>query len=130
MEALFCRIEIAHSTNYKYKNAEDGKYYIGEVEIIGYFDINEKPIKETFKPIDVREIQKDEKNIDKPKIDVEEVKVVQNKDKNLDYEIVKNPKNSYYLKVFAKKIVGGGIGGGLGAGLGLILVVLLHQLYL
>ena len=122
MEPLFCKIEIAHFTNYKYKNEEDGKIYIGEVEIIGYFDINKKPIKEIFKPIDVREVQKNETDFEKPQIEVEEIKVVEKEDKKLDYEVVKNPENSYYKKIF-KGFLGGAIGGGIGAagGVGLIL---------
>lgn len=122
-EPLFCKIHIAHFTNCKYKNAEDGKIYYGDFEIYGYFDVNtDKPIKEQFKPINVREIQKEEKVIDEPKLEVEEIKVEENEDKNLDYKVVKNPKDSYYYKIF-KGIVGGVLGGGLGAAGGLGLIV-------
>lgn len=57
-EHLFCRIEICHYKNYRYQKEEDKKFYIGEVEVIGYFDINEKPIKEDFNEIDVRRFKK------------------------------------------------------------------------
>ena len=33
---LFCQVEIQHIKNYKW--SEDGKDYVGEVEIIGFFD--------------------------------------------------------------------------------------------
>ena len=45
MDTLFCKILIAHLTDYQYQSAENGKFYKGEVERIAYFDFNnEEPL--------------------------------------------------------------------------------------
>ena len=90
MDHLFCRVEISHMYNYRYQDAEDNKFYIGEVELTGYFDINEKPIKEEFKKIDVREIQGNETNLPAPKINVEVFTGEKDENQNLDYKVEKN----------------------------------------
>lgn len=51
---LFSQIEYKHIQNYKLK--EDGKEYNAEVEIIGYFDLNHLPIKESINVIKKVEI--------------------------------------------------------------------------
>ena len=119
MDHLFCRVEISHMYNYRYQDAEDNKFYIGEVELTGYFDINEKPIKEEFKKIDVREIQGNETNLPAPEFDIEVVNVEQDENQNLDYKVEKN--TGYYYKKILGAGIGGGIGGGIGAGLGFLL---------
>jgi GTP-binding protein EngB required for normal cell division len=119
-EHLFCRIEICHFKNYRFQKDEDKKFYLGEVEIIGYFDINEKPLKEDFIEIDVREIQKDEKDLPKPELAVEAIKAEEDENNNLYHKTIENPPDSYYWKAF-KTIIGGGIGGAIAGGLGLLL---------
>ncbi len=120
LDHLFCRVEISHMHNYRYQDAEDNKFYIGEVELTGYFDINEKPIKEEFKKIDVRVIQENETNLPAPEINVKVINAEQDENQNLGYKVEKNPPTSYYYKTF-KGILGAGIGGGIGAGLGFLL---------
>ena len=56
---LFCQVEIQHFKNYKWE--ENGKEYIGEVEIIGFFDLNKKPIKERTNVIKKEEVRKEVK---------------------------------------------------------------------
>ena len=58
-EALFHTVEINHINNYKWKG-EDGKEYIGEVEIIRFFDFNKEPIKERMNIINKEEVKKQE----------------------------------------------------------------------
>ena len=53
---LFCQVEIKHIKNHKWK--ENGKEYIGEVEIIGFFDLNKEPIKEIMNIIKKEEVIK------------------------------------------------------------------------
>lgn len=91
LEHLFCKVEISHMYNYRYQDAEDNKFYIGEVELTGYFDINEKPIKEELKKIDVRVIQENETNLPAPDINnIKVVEVEQDENQNLDYKVEKN----------------------------------------
>ena len=122
LESLFHKIEIIHQYNYKYFDDDDKKYYFGEVEIIGYFDINEKPIKEVFKKIDVKEIDAEKKidDLPAPEFSVEVVKAGEDENKNLDYIVENNPNDSYYSKLFN---AGKGLlfGGASGAYLGLII---------
>ena len=53
---LFCQAEIKHIKNHKWK--ENGKEYIGEVKIIGFFDLNKEPIKEIMNIIKKEEVIK------------------------------------------------------------------------
>ena len=53
-EPLFHQVEIKHLNNYKWK--EGNKEYIGEVEIIGFFDFNKTPIKERTNIIKKEEV--------------------------------------------------------------------------
>ena len=52
---LFCQIEIKHIEN---QWNENGKEYIGEVEIIGFFDLNKELIKEIMNIIKKEEVKK------------------------------------------------------------------------
>ena len=53
-EPLFHQVEIKHLNNYKWE--EGNKEYIGEVEIIGYFDFNNTPLKEWTNVIKKEEV--------------------------------------------------------------------------
>lgn len=55
---LFHKVEIQHLQNHKWKD-ENGKEFIGEVEIIKFFDFNENPIKERMNIIRKEEVRKD-----------------------------------------------------------------------
>jgi len=54
-EPLFNQIEIKHIKNHKWE--ENGKKFFGEVEIIGYFDLNNEPIKERINVIHKEEVK-------------------------------------------------------------------------
>ena len=55
-EPLFTKVEIKHIQNHKWTDEKDGKEYIGEVEIIGYFDFNNEPLKERLNIISKKEV--------------------------------------------------------------------------
>ena len=55
MEPLFSNIEIIHQP--KYKIMDQGKKYECDIEIIAFFDLNDRPIKETIKILSKREIK-------------------------------------------------------------------------
>ena len=57
-DPLFSRVEIQHIQNHKWN--ENGKEFVGEVEIIGFFDFNQEPIKERMNIIKKEEIKKQE----------------------------------------------------------------------
>ena len=54
---LFNRVEIEHIKNHKWKD-KDGKEFFGEVEIIGFYDLNDEPIKERLNIITQKEVVK------------------------------------------------------------------------
>lgn len=71
-EPLFNQIEIIHIKNYKIQ--ENGKNYLAEVEIIGYFGLNNsEPLKETIKVLDRKEITTKDDN---PKDKKEDIKCI------------------------------------------------------
>ena len=53
---IFTKVEIKHIQNHKWTDEKDGKEYIGEVEIIGYFDFNNEPLKERLNIISKKEV--------------------------------------------------------------------------
>ena len=55
---LFSKVEIQHLTNHRW-NDENGKEYIGEVEIIRFYDFNTQPIKERMNIIKKEEVRKE-----------------------------------------------------------------------
>lgn len=114
-EALFCQIEIQHINNKKIK--ENGKTYLVECEIIGYFDFNHLPIKEQENIIKKEEIiEKTVSTIPSPSTNVYVYKADQNRDGNLNYNREEgNENNSHYIR---NKVIGGGLGGIGGAALG------------
>ena len=123
-EPLFNRVEIKHIKNHKWKDEKDGKEYIGEVEIIGYFDFNNEPLKERLNIISKEEVVPN--IINSPPSS--NITVIDAK-KNKNDEIVYNPQegnknNSTYVKhdmSTGGRTVVGGIGGALiGTGIGLL----------
>ena len=50
-------MEIEHIKNHKWKD-KDGKEFFGEVEIIGFYDLNDEPIKERLNIITQKEVVK------------------------------------------------------------------------
>ena len=50
-------MEIEHIKNYKWKD-KDGKDFFGEVEIIGFYDLNDETIKERLNIITQKEVVK------------------------------------------------------------------------
>lgn len=61
-EPLFSQVEIMRVKDYKIDDKKTGKQYLAEVEIIGFFDLNENnvPIKEKVKVLKKREITEKE----------------------------------------------------------------------
>ena len=126
-EPLFSQVEIMRVTDYKIE--ENGKKYLANVEIIGFFDLNENniPIKEKVKVLTKREIKESEP-IPEPKIKVEVTKAKIGEDQKLHYETKTEDKNtgnpdSKYIKNYngtktgaAVGSIGGLIIGGIAAG--------------
>ena len=111
---LFCQIEIKHIKNEIIE--ENGKKYLAEYEIIGYFDLNHLPIKEEKRDIKKEEIKEEEKkNIPPPSLDVDVYKANTDSSGNLNY--VKEPGNENNSKYLKNKI-GAGLGGIGGAAVG------------
>ena len=57
--SLYNQVEIKHITNHKWTE-EDGIEYIGEVEMIYYFDLNKEPIKQTINIIKKDKVVKEQ----------------------------------------------------------------------
>lgn len=94
-EPLFSQIEIMRVKDYKIE--ENGKKYLAEVEIIGYFDLNtnNKPIKEKVKVLSKREITNDTEPAPNPKIEVQVIDAKIGEDDKIHYETkVEDPSNS------------------------------------
>ena len=120
---LFSQVEIQHIKNHKWKE-DDGKEYFGEVEIIGFFDLNKKPIKERTNIITKEEIKK-EYNYPKPQYDCYVYSGARSSNGNIYYQRSEGTKNnSKYLKMGGGGIFGGAIGAGLTAGGGYALTAL------
>ena len=120
---LFSQIEIQHIKNHKWKE-DDGKEYFGEVEIIGFFDLNKKPIKERTNIITKEEIKK-EYNYPKPQYDCYVYSGARSSNGNIYYQRSEGTKNnSKYLKMGGGGIFGGALGAGLTAGGGYALTAL------
>ena len=110
-EPLFNQIEIMHIKNYKI--TENGKDYLAEVEITGYFDLNHEPLKENIKVISREEIfTKDEDEIPPTEVNIDVYNAKKNEDDKL--EINKEDGNnghSNYVKNYTGTKVGAGIVG-------------------
>ncbi len=59
---LFSKIEIISVKNYKIEDKETKKKYLAEIEVIDFFDLNDKPLKEKVKIIDKKEVSDTEFN--------------------------------------------------------------------
>lgn len=57
-DPLFNRVVIEKIKNHKWKD-EEGKEYIGEVEIIGFYDLKDEPLKERMNIISQKEVVKE-----------------------------------------------------------------------
>ena len=120
-EPLFSSIEIMRVKDYKIE--ENGKKYLAEVEIIGYFDLNSNntPIKENIKVLSKREITNDAEPAPKPKIEVQVIDAQMGDDNKLHHETkvedLSNSTKSKYIKNY-KGTKTGAIAGTIG---GLIL---------
>ena len=113
-DPLFCQIEIQHTKNIKIE--ENGKQYLVELEIIGYFDLNHSPIKEIKKIIKKEPItETNSMNIPPPRVEVDVYKAKSDEKGQLNYVKEEGDENnSKYLK----NKIGAGIGGVGGAALG------------
>ena len=112
---LFSQVEIQHIKNHKWTE-EDGKEYFGEVEIIGFFDLNKKPIKERMNIIKKEEVKKEYK-YPKPSYNCYVYSGARSSDGSIYYQRSEGTKNnSKYLKAGGGGIFGGTLGAGLTAG--------------
>ena len=124
---LFCQIEVQHIKNHKWKE-NDGKEYIGEVEIIGFFDLNKKPIKERTNIIKKEEI-KQQNNYPAPSYDCYVYSGARSSSGAIYYQRAEGTKkNSRYLQVGGGGIAGGALGLGITAGGGYALSALAPSL--
>lgn len=110
-EPLFNQIEIMHIKNYKIE--ENGKNYLAEVDIIGYFDLNHEPLKENIKIINKEEITtNDEEKIPPTQVEVDVINAQRNSDDNLEYNKEKgNEECSHYIKNYTGTKIGAGVVG-------------------
>ena len=108
---LFHQVEIKHIKNHKWKD-ENGKEYIGEVEIIGFFDFNKDPIKERMNIISKKEIKKEEYYAP-PSYNYTVYRGDYSSNGNLCYKSSSgNESNSHYARSKTGSIIGGGLAGG------------------
>ena len=116
-EPLFNKIEILHMENYKIH--ENGKDYLAEVDIIGYFDLNHEPLKETIKVLSREEIKtKNEDEIPQTEVNIDVYNAKKNEENN-NLEINKeegSKDNSNYVNNYTVTKVGAGIGAAAGIG--------------
>ena len=107
---LFHQIEVKHMKNHKW--TENGKEYIGEVEIIGFFDLNNEPIKERLNVIKKEEVIKNY-NYPSSSCDYYVYNATRSSSGYIQYQSYKgNENNSKYLKAAGGGIVAGGLGAG------------------
>ena len=112
-QPLFCQIEIKHIKNERVE--ENGKKYLVESEIIGFFDLNNSPIQQIVNIIKKEEIkeqkkEKDKKELPPVSVTVDVYKAQKNKEGELKHVQQKGDKtNSKYIKNSSAGI--GGIGG-------------------
>ena len=112
-QPLFCQIEIKHIKNERIE--ENGKKYLVESEIIGFFDLNNSPIQQIVNIIKKEEIKEQEKGKDKKElppvsVSVDVFKAQKNEKGELKHVKQKGDKtNSKYVKNSSAGI--GGLGG-------------------
>ena len=109
-EPLFSRVEIVHSKNYKMKDEKTGQLYLAEVQIIGYFDLNDRPLKENVKVLTKTPISESEvKSLPPEEVEVSVCKGAKDEQGDLIHKTQKGDENtSYYYKTYMKE--GAGIG--------------------
>ena len=126
--ALFSKIEIIRVSNYKIEDKTNNKKFLAEIEVIGFFDLNNTPLNEKTNILKKREVSEEEFKKTKqaqPKVQV--CKAIRNQLGNLYYITEEGTiENSNYLQLsnVAKGFGIGGIGvgilGGLGAAAGIV----------
>lgn len=120
---LFCQVEIQHIKNHKW--SDNGKDYIGEVEIIGFFDLNKKPIKTRTNIINKEEV-KHQKYYPPPQYNYSVYNAARSPEGNIYYQRSEGTKsNSKFLQTSGGGIVGGSLAAGLTYGGGYALSYLL-----
>ena len=108
---LFCQIEIQHIKNHKWK--ENGKEYVGEVEIIGFFDLNKIPIKTRTNIIKQEEV-KQKQYYPPPSYKYSVYNAARSEDGSIHYQRSEGTKsNSNFLRATGEGIFLGGLGAGL-----------------
>ena len=108
---LFCQVEIQHIKNHKW--SENGKEYVGEVEIIGFFDLNKKPIKTRTNVIKKEEVIK-QQYYPPPSYDYSVYSAARSSSGSIYYKRSEGtPKNSKFLQTSGGGIVGGSLAAGL-----------------
>ena len=107
---LFCQVEIQHFKNHKW--TENGKEYIGEVEIIGFFALNKKPIKERTNVIKKEEVIK-EQYYPPPSYNCSVYNAARSSNGDIYYQRSEgNKNNSKFLQTSGGGILGGALGAG------------------
>ena len=107
---LFCQVEIQHIKNHKW--SENGKDYIGEVEIIGFFDLNKKPIKERTNIIKKEEVIK-QQYYPPPSYNYSVYNAARSSNGDIYYQRSEGTKkNSKFLQTSGGGIIGGALGAG------------------
>ena len=111
-EPLFSRVEIVHSKNYKMKDEKTGQLYLAEVQIIGYFDLNNKPLRENVKVLTKIPIsENEEKSLPPEEVEVNVCKGAKDESGDLIHKTQKGDENtSYYVKNYQGTKTGAGIG--------------------
>ena len=107
---LFHQIEVKHMKNHKW--TENGKEYIGEVEIIGFFDLNKEPIKEK---LNVNKKEEVIKNFNYPSstCNYYVYNAARSSNGHIYYQSSEgNKNNSKYIKTAEGGIIAGGLGAG------------------
>jgi GTPase Era involved in 16S rRNA processing len=114
---LFSKIEIITISNFKIKEKENNKKFLAEIEVIGFFDLNNEPLNEKVKLLTKKEVSEEEYNNTKQKASIKVCRAIKNKLGNLNYVIEDgNEKNSIYARL-GHGLLGGAIAGGLGLGI-------------
>lgn len=118
-EPLFNQIEIVHIKNYIIEDENTHIKYNAEIEKIGYFDLNNQPIKETIKVLSRKEVIDDSiENLPPPEVKIDVIKAEKN-DSGINHVVEKGDENnSKYVKNYNGTKTGFGIGavGGILAG--------------
>ena len=103
-EPLYTQIEIIEVKNYQLHDSKIDKQYLFDIEIIGYFDLTNKPLKEYTRIISKKEIiNNNNKNLPEFKFNIKILNAtINDKDNdNLEFNnLIANENNSNYYKYF------------------------------